>query len=202
MTKEELSLELKKSVAKANRKLKKLDEQGITSFAEKIARNKIKNFYNDDSKQLFSYNKTTSYNDMEKLLKITENFNASKGSTKTGIKSYIKKREQNFDARGVSNEQLSNMYDLLNSDNYNKLVELYKDSNQVVDAIINANLTNYNEEDFNVESRLEKALEKFKGTSSDEMYLDDLVKELSKKPRKKTEKQKEKYLAKKKLKGG
>lgn len=44
MTKEELSLELKKSVAKANRKLNTLDKQGIESFAKGATRNKIKKF--------------------------------------------------------------------------------------------------------------------------------------------------------------
>ena len=186
MTKEELSLELKKSVAKANRKLNTLDKQGIDSFAKGSTRNKIKNFYNDESKTKFSYNKNMNYNDMEKLLKITENFNSSKGSTKKGIESYIKAKEENFNAKGVSNEQLTNMYNILNSDNYKKLVEIYKDSNQVVDAIISANLQSYDKDNFNIESRLKKAIEKHKGTSSDELYLDELVETLKVKPRKKS----------------
>ena len=186
MTKEELSLELKKSVAKANRKLNTLDKQGIESFAKGATRNKIKNFYKDESKNKFSYNKNMNYNEMEKLLKITENFNTSKGSTKKGIESYIKAREENFNAKGVTNEQLSNMYNILNSDNYKKLVEIYKDSNQVVDAIISANLQSYDKDNFNIESRLKKAIEKHKGISSDELYLDDLVESLKVKPRKKS----------------
>lgn len=53
------------------------------------------------------------------------------------------------------------MYNILN-DNYKKLVEIYKDSNQVVDAIISANLQSYDKDNFNIESRLKKAIESIK----------------------------------------
>lgn len=174
MTKKDILLaETKKIVRQANLQLNKLRKNGIVSQAKNIAESRIQKLYGKNAKG-FRANKNMSYNDLEKAKAIAKRFLNSKTSNIKGIKEEISKRDKTFlDKYGIENRELSILYDILSSSEFQKATEITRASEQLVNLVVSVSKN----EGYNVDN-ISKALKEFAdnltGSFSDEYTIEDI----------------------------
>lgn len=164
---DDLYKELKQASKKANQRMVRLEQSGETTPAYKIAVNDIENMLGKKSgKSRFSARKSMTYNEMQKELKYVNKFNNSVSSTKSGMKSIVKKRSATLHKK-YGATKLEPLYRILSSESYKKLTELLP-SSMVVTAVSDA--LNRGADENDIEWKLSQLL----GNENDDFLIDSM----------------------------
>ena len=185
--------ELKHKSKQANMRMTTLRKNDLETNALLIAENMLEKVHGKGTKG-FKSNKNMTFNEVQTELKLVNRFLNSKGSTKAGMLDTINKRDSTFMQKygdKINNAQLSNVYDILSNDYFQKANDILQDSNQLLDIVLNMyKSSNENRAgvpesprqqrnknvslEYEINKRLEQWESKFTGTSTDQIILEDL----------------------------
>lgn len=170
--KTDLFAELKAATKRANQRMLRLERAGEISPAYAVALNDMREILNRPGDSRFKYNKSMSYNDMQRELRYTNKFLRSVSSTRSGMKQIAKRRAKTLKSRfGVATDNLSNLYRVLSGGAYKRAAELLP-SAMVVSTVNDALEMGKTSDDINA------GLDRFLLDEKDEFLLDALREDL------------------------